>query len=121
VQPLVDPIFEYGHASGQSISGGHVYRGSSMPADRGRYFFADFIARRIWSIALTINAAGDAAAGDFVEHTQELGGSSAVGNVSGFGVDAAGELYFINYSAGAIHRLTRGPPTPANLRIIRGP
>jgi hypothetical protein len=39
--------------------------------------------------------------------------------VSGFGVDAAGELYFINYSGGSIHRLSRGPATPANLRIIR--
>lgn len=120
IQPLVEPIFEYGHAEGQSISGGYVYRGASMPSDRGRYFFADFITRRIWSIALSVNpATGDATAGDRVEHTQELGGSGAVGNVSGFGVDAAGELYFINYSAGSIHRLTRGPSSPTNLRIIR--
>ena len=119
VRPLVDPVFEYSHADGQSISGGYVYRGSSMPGDRGRYFFADFISRRIWSIALIVAGTGDATAGNLVEHTQELGGSGAVGNVSGFGVDAAGELYFINYSAGAIYRLTRGPATPSNLRIVR--
>jgi glucose/arabinose dehydrogenase len=120
VLPLVDPIFEYSHGVGQSISGGFVYRGSSMPADRGRYFFADFVARRVWSIALTVNpSTGEAAASNLVEHTQELGGAAAVGNVSGFGVDAAGELYVINYSAGSILRLTRGPATPANLRIIR--
>ena len=120
VQPLVDPIFEYSHAEGRSISGGYVYRGASMPDDRGRYFFGDFITRRVWSIALTVNpASGEAAAGDLVEHTQDLGGPTAVGNVSGFGLDAAGELYFINYSAGSIHRLTRGPGVPVNLRIIR--
>jgi glucose/arabinose dehydrogenase len=118
--PLVEPIFEYSHAVGQSISGGYVYRGAAMPGDRGRYFFADFIARRVWSLALTVNpTTGEAASRDLVEHTQELGGPAAVGGVSGFGVDAAGELYFINYSGGSIHRLSRGPATPANLRIIR--
>jgi glucose/arabinose dehydrogenase len=120
ILPLVEPIFEYGHGIGQSISGGYVYRGATMPGDRGRYFFADFISRRVWSIALTVNSTtGEATASSLVEHTEELGGSAAVGNVSGFGVDAAGELYFINYSGGSIHRLSRGPATPANLRIIR--
>ncbi|HEU4694119.1 MAG TPA: PQQ-dependent sugar dehydrogenase [Vicinamibacterales bacterium] len=120
VLPLVDPIFEYGRSEGGSISGGHIYRGNEMAGDRGRYFFADFVSRRIWSIALNVNATtGEATASDLVEHTTELGGQAAVGNVSGFGVDSRGEIYFINYSAGAIHRLTRGPATPANLRIIR--
>jgi glucose/arabinose dehydrogenase len=120
ILPLVDPIFEYSHAMGQSISGGFVYRGAAMPPDRGRYFFADFVARRVWSIALTVvPATGAATASNLVEHTQELGGAAVVGNVSGFGVDAAGELYIINYSGGSILRLSRGPATPANLRIIR--
>ena len=120
ILPLVEPIFEYTHAVGQSISGGFVYRGSTMPTDRGRYFFADFVARRVWSIALTVNVStGEATASNLVEHTQELGGAAGVGNVSGFGVDASGELYLINYSAGSILRLTRGPATPSNLRIIR--
>ena len=35
------------------------------------------------------------------------------------GIDAAGELYVINYSAGRILRLTRGPAPPTNLRVIR--
>jgi glucose/arabinose dehydrogenase len=120
VLPLVDPIFEYGHGVGQSISGGYVYRGPSMPGDRGRYFFADFVTRRVWSIALAMDPrTGEAAASDLVEHTGELGGSSVVGNVSGFGVDGRGELYIINYSGGAILRLSRGPAAPMNLRIIR--
>ena len=120
VLPLVDPIFEFGRSEGGSISGGYVYRGSEMPTDRGRYFFADFVSRRVWSIALNVNAAtGEATASDLVEHTGDLGGQAAVGNVSGFGVDSRGELYVINYSAGSILRLTRGPAPPANLRIIR--
>jgi glucose/arabinose dehydrogenase len=120
ILPLVDPIFEYSHTVGQSVSGGNVYRGTAMPPDRGRYFFADFVSRRVWSIALTVaSATGEATASNLVEHTQELGGPNIVGNVSGFGIDAAGELYIINYSAGSILRLSRGPATPANLRIIR--
>jgi glucose/arabinose dehydrogenase len=120
IRPLVEPVFEYDHGVGRSISGGYVYRGTAMPTDRGRYFFADFVTRRLWSIALTVNAStGEASASNLVEHTQEVGGSGAVGNVSGFGVDAAGELYVINYSAGSILRLARVPSTPVNLRIIR--
>jgi glucose/arabinose dehydrogenase len=120
VLPLIDPIFEYGRSEGGSISGGYVYRGSEMAPDRGRYFFADFVSRRVWSIALNVNATtGEATASDLVEHTNDLGGQAGVGNVSGFGVDAGGELYVINYSAGSILRLTRGLAAPANLRIIR--
>jgi glucose/arabinose dehydrogenase len=120
VLPLVDPIFEYSHSVGSSISGGYVYRGGAIPSVRGRYFFADFVTRRVWSIALAVSAAtGEATVGDLVEHTVELGGSAAVGNVSGFGLDAAGELYIINYSAGSILKLARVPSAPGNLRIIR--
>ena len=35
-QPLVDPIYEYGRASGQSITGGFVYRGSALGVDVSR-------------------------------------------------------------------------------------
>jgi len=118
VLPLVEPIFEYDRNAGASISGGYVYRGSSMAGDRGRYFFADFVSGRLWSIALTVMPNGATASG-LIDHTSELGGSSVLGNISGFGVDASGELYVINYSAGAIRRLARGPASPTNLRIIR--
>ena len=53
---LTDPIWEYSHSVGQSITGGFVYRGSSLPATfRGRYFFADYVQGRVWSMVLTIN------------------------------------------------------------------
>ena len=73
--PLVDPIFEYGRSSGQSVTGGFVYRGRALGASyQGRYFFADFEAGRVWSIALAINpTTGEATASNLVEHTGELG------------------------------------------------
>ena len=121
--PLVDPIYEYDHAVGQSITGGYVYRGSALPANyRGRYFFADFVQGRVWSMALAIDASGEAHASDLIEHTAELSTPARFGNVSAFGVDADGELYLVSYSLGRIFKVI-GPPappaTPTGLRIVR--
>ena len=57
--PLVDPIAEYDHTVGHSITGGFVYRGYSLGAAyRGRYFYADFVNARVWSIALIPDGTG---------------------------------------------------------------
>jgi glucose/arabinose dehydrogenase len=105
--PLVDPIHEYDHSIGQSLSGGYVYRGGALgPAHRGRYFFADFIEGRVWSLGLAIDPiTGEASASNLLEHTAALGGSAQLGNVSSFGLDAAGELYVVSYSHGAILKI----------------
>jgi glucose/arabinose dehydrogenase/subtilase family serine protease len=105
--PPTDPIHEYPHnGGGASITGGYVYRGSALGAAfQGRYFFADFVLGRLWSIALVVDpVTGEAQAADLREHTAELGGSGAIGNVSSFGVDAAGELFVVSY-AGSVFRL----------------
>ena len=119
--PLTDPIFDYGRSEGQSVTGGFVYRGQALGSSfRGRYFFGDFVAGRVWSLALAINpATGEATASNLTEHTGELGN---VGNVSSFGVDADGELYVVSYSLGSVLKIL-GPPTapaaPTGLRIVR--
>ncbi len=117
--PLTEPIHEYDHSVGQSITGGYVYRGTALPDYRGRYFFADFVASRVWSLALEIDPNGEARATDVREHTAELGGASQLANVSSFGLDADGELYIISYSRGVLIKLWGTPPAPANLRIIK--
>jgi glucose/arabinose dehydrogenase len=116
--PLTDPVFEYGRSAGQSVTGGYVYRGRALSAMyQGRYFFADFVSGRVWSIVLTINAStGEAAASQQLDHTGELGNP---GNVSAFGLDADGELYVVSYSRGSVFRIVGPPPTPAGPRIIR--
>lgn len=118
---LIDPVHEYSHSVGQSITGGFVYRGSALPAAyRGRYFFADYVQGRVWSIALTIDGSGEATASSTrTDHTAELG---AVGNISAFGVDAAGELYVVSHTNGTIIQIMSAAPAPSaptNLRIIR--
>jgi glucose/arabinose dehydrogenase len=101
--PLTDPIFEYSHSVGHAIIGGYVYRGSALGASMtGRYFFGDNVNARIWSLALTINpTTGMATASDLQEHTSAL----SPGDVSSFGVDSSGELYYCNYSAGTISKI----------------
>jgi glucose/arabinose dehydrogenase len=119
--PLVDPIHEYDHSTGQSITGGYVYRGAALGASfRGRYFFADFVQGRVWSLALTVGGTGDARASDVREHTAELGGGTPLGNVSSFGIDADGELYIVGYSRGVVLKVIgrrNAPPTPTGFTI----
>jgi glucose/arabinose dehydrogenase len=121
-QPATEPIFEYGRGDGVSITGGFVYRGVRLGSSyRGRYFFADY-SGRVWSLALTIDSSGEALASDRREHTAELGGSSVLGFISSFGVDADGELYLVNHTGGRIVRITAplvAPATPSGLKIIK--
>ena len=119
----MDPVFDYDHVEGRSITGGYIYRGAAFPALRGRYFFGDYATRRVWSLNLRVNAttgeASRSVAADLVEHTADLGGTTVLGGISAFGVDAAGELYIVNYSAGTILKIVGAPSAPTNVRIIR--
>jgi glucose/arabinose dehydrogenase len=109
--PLSNPIHEYDRSFGSVITGGYVYRGRALSQIYdGRYFFADFGSSRLWSIGLSIHPmTGEAVKTDIVEHTLELGGYAAIGNVSSFGRDSHGELYLVQYG-GSIMKLA-GPPT----------
>ena len=101
--PVVDPTFEYDHSFGRSITGGFIYRGSSTPSMNGRYVFGDFVRGRVWSVAMAVDpASGEAVASDFRDHTSEIAAGAAVGQISSFGVDAAGELYVVCLGTGTI-------------------
>jgi glucose/arabinose dehydrogenase len=121
--PLIDPIHEYNRSSGQSITGGYVYRARLLGANyAGRYFFADYVQGRVWSVALTVDpGTGEARAFDLTDHTAELSASGSIGNVSSFGLDADGELYIVSHSSGSIIRmfgLSSAPAAPTGLKII---
>jgi glucose/arabinose dehydrogenase len=122
-QPLTDPIYEYGHGVGQSITGGFVYRGNALgSAYQGRYFFADYVQGRVWSLAITTNGQGEGTASGLIDHTSDLGGTNVLGNISSFGVDADGELYIVSYSRGLILGVTGSlpvPTAPTNFRVIQ--
>jgi glucose/arabinose dehydrogenase len=109
--PLTDPIAEYGRAAGASVTGGYVYRGSALGSlYQGRYFFADFVSGRVWSVTLTIDpGTGEATASGLTEHTSELG-AGALGNISSFGVDSDGELFILSYFSGTVLKVVAAPP-----------
>lgn len=107
---LTDPVYEYPHVEGRSITGGYVYRGAALQGSlRGRYFFADFVFGRVWSLGLAVGEQGEATPTDLQEHTADLGGAGT--GLSSFGVDAAGELYLLSYAGGRIYKLV--PPGSA--------
>lgn len=103
--PLTEPIFEYSHSVGGSISGGYVYRGAAMCSYVGRYFYADFVTGRVWSFELT--DAGTAT--DNIDHTSQLGSTA----YSGFARDNNGELYLLEYSLGRISKIVSDDVPPA--------
>jgi glucose/arabinose dehydrogenase len=98
---LIDPIAEYDHNSGQSVTGGFVYRGNLYPALTGYYFFADYVQGKIWSMIST-------GPGQWSRPIQNLDTNI---NISSFGEDETGELYVLDYKGGSIRRLAdaRGP------------
>jgi len=101
-EPLADPIHEYSHTIGLSITGGYVYRGASMCSHHGRYFFADFVFGKVWSFLLD-----NGQASDLRDHTIELfGGPQEEPFVSAFGRDARGDLYILQWIPGRIWKIT---------------
>jgi len=105
---LTAPIAEYSHSEGRSITGGVVYRGTLYPALQGRYFYADYVNGKIWSIYKTSTDPDTWAASEL-----EL---QAGFNISAFGEDEGGELYVVDWSGGTVRHLADvNGPTP-NLR-----
>ena len=94
---LNEPIRDYSHSFGCSITGGYVYRGSAILGLQGTYFYADYCTGRIWSFKY--NGTTET---EWQERTAELGG--ALGSLTSFGQDANGELYIVQQS-GAIWRI----------------
>jgi glucose/arabinose dehydrogenase len=104
--PLTEPIHDYPRSDGMAITGGFVYRGSALDAMfNGRYFFADHVAGRVYSIGLALDERQEATALDRLELTELLGGSQELGLISSFGVDAEGELYLVCYTRGRILKI----------------
>lgn len=88
------PVAEYSHQEGGcSVTGGYVYRGS-MPEWNGIYLYADYCSGYIWGLLKADN----------VWQTQLLFDEDA--NITSFGQDDAGEIYFLSDS-GEVYKLVR--------------
>lgn len=102
--PFTDPIHEYDHPTGESITGWGVYRGTLIREWFGRYLFCDFDNGRTWSLGFAIDPkTKEATKTDLQEHTADLGiGGKQISSVD---VDADGELYVMDYFGQRIWRV----------------
>lgn len=92
---LVPPVAEYAQeAGGCAVTGGHVYRGPSLPELHGIYFYGDYCTGIMWTLAR--DSAG-------AWQSQQFAVTDYA--ISSFGEDEAGELYLADRNGGAVYRL----------------
>ncbi|GAB4148549.1 MAG: PQQ-dependent sugar dehydrogenase [Planctomycetaceae bacterium] len=97
---MIDPIWEYHHNIGKSITGGTVYRGKRLPELVGKYLYADYVSGKIWAL-------------DYNAKTKTVVGNHPIpGNkmpVITFGEAENGEVYFciVSPTGKGIYRFVR--------------
>jgi glucose/arabinose dehydrogenase len=90
---LTDPITEYSHSLGNSITGGFVYHGTAIPGLQGHYVFGDFVSGRIWAVP------ADSPIG-----TTPTQIADTTHSISAFAEGVNGEIYVVDYG-GSIHQI----------------
>lgn len=91
----VQPVAEYGHDQGCSVTGGVVYRGSSLPEWQGVYLYGDYCSGNTWGLLRDVQGSWKNAL--LFENT---------GRITSFGQDEQGEVYLVDHT-GNIARLAR--------------
>jgi glucose/arabinose dehydrogenase len=86
---MIDPIWEYHHDIGKSITGGGVYRGTRLPELQGSFLYADYVSTKIWALR-------------YDEKQRRVVANRPIREpnvpVMSFGEDEKGELYFMTYT-----------------------
>jgi glucose/arabinose dehydrogenase len=97
---LIEPIWEYHHDIGKSLTGGTVYRGGRLPELEGYYLYADYVSNKIWALR-------------YDEAKRRVVANRRIRDpnvpVLSFGEDEKGEIYFLTYtnSGRGIHWFVR--------------
>lgn len=103
---LIEPIWEYHHDIGKSITGGNVYRGKKLPELSGHYLYADYVTGRLWALR-------------YDDEKKEVVANRTIPYQGGalpvisFGQDEAGETYFmiVSPTGKGIYTFQRKSPT----------
>lgn len=90
VSDPIEPVWEYDHQIGKSITGGRVYRSSRVPDLSGKYLFADYVTGKIWALSY------DPATGKATRNEQVIPDSIPV---LAFGEDESGEVFYLTNSS----------------------
>jgi glucose/arabinose dehydrogenase len=88
----ISPRAVYPTADGCAVTGGYVYRGTSMPDLRGWYVYADYCSGVVWAL----NPADDSPPVELASTGQ---------TIPSFAEAPDGELYFLSFGR-AVYRLT---------------
>lgn len=93
---LILPVWSYhqGPQTGNSVTGGYVYRGSQIKALKGKYIYGDYVTGNIWSLSPSANGKY---LNDFLLKHKGL--------ISSFGEDSSNELYVCSYGDGKIYKI----------------
>ena len=110
----VDPIIDYTHsATGRTVIGGYIYRGSIFPQLQGVYVFGDYLGPTGGTARIfTLNYDGTTASNFQDITTPNLfpipttGGNVSLTNLSSFGEDNNGELYMTDIGSGNVYKLS---------------
>ncbi|MGH6782572.1 MAG: PQQ-dependent sugar dehydrogenase, partial [Sphingomonadaceae bacterium] len=96
------PVTEYSHGTGplqgNSVTGGHVYRGP-VEALQGLYIFGDFVRGALWSVPIGQLSPGTTRSSSiFTVRTQDFAPQTgAINNIASFGLDQTGNLYIVDF------------------------
>ncbi len=101
--PMIDPVWEYDHQVGKSITGGCVVRGGTIAEIEGRYLYGDHVTGRLWALAVR------GVAGPETPVISNLGIAWTGLPIFGFGLDEAGTAYVLTASRAGqgIYKLVR--------------
>ena len=115
--PILKPVVEHPHSDFRSITGGFVYHGSRLPELKNHYIYGDFDTGRIWGFlpgSVTNEAGGKSLEEDEAFDHRELARTTY--RIITWAEDAAGELYFLDFTGGGLHRLVKAPPVAESAR-----
>ena len=88
---FIEPVIDYHHDVGKSVTGGNVYRGKQVPELEGAYLYADFVTGQIWALWYDFDKQELTANRSIIPRGQP---------VMTFGEDDQGEVYFATQGGG---------------------
>jgi uncharacterized repeat protein (TIGR03806 family) len=100
--PILKPVVEHSHTDFRSITGGFVYHGKRLKELKNHYIYGDFDTGRVWMfLPRETKTSPTPVAGNHHEIAR------TTYRIVSWGEDAAGEIYFLDFTGGKIHQLVK--------------
>lgn len=86
---MIEPIWEYHHDTGKSITAGHVYRGERLKELQGYYLYGDYVSTKIWALKYDADKKRVVANRPIKDRALPI---------LSFGEDDKGDIYYMTYT-----------------------